>query len=102
MRQDCVVGESADVEGRSARRGAVSRWVEGRVVVYHDHPVSRQMHVEFDPVGTVLEGPSEPRQGVLGSLPRRPAVSDDFEVASSVRCCGVGWHRAKVDQPLDT
>jgi hypothetical protein len=71
-------------------------------MVYHDHPVGRQMHVEFDPVGAIFESPPESRKGVLGTLPRGAAMRDDLEVASSVRWYGVGSHRAKVDQPLDT
>ena len=102
MPPDRIIGELVDLQRRSAARGAPRRGAERGVMVYHDHPVGRQMHVEFDPVGSIFEGSLESRKGVLGPLARGAAMRDDLDVASSVRWYGVGSHRAKVDQPLDT
>jgi hypothetical protein len=60
--------------------------------VYHDDPVGRQMDVQFDTIRAVFERSPEPWQGVLGVLPRRAPMGDDFEVAPSVRRNGVGEH----------
>jgi hypothetical protein len=66
--------------------------MEGRVMVYHDHAVGRQMDVQFDTIRAVFERSPESGEGVLGVLPRRPAVGYDFQVAPSVRRNGVGSH----------
>ena len=102
MRPDRIIGELVDLHARGTAGGAALRDAECGVMVYHDHPVGRQMHVEFDPVGAIFERALEPRKGVFGALVRGAAMRDDLDVASSVRWYGVGSHRAKVEQPLDT
>lgn len=61
-------------------------------MVYHHHPIGRQMDVQFDTIRAVFERSTEPWQGVFGVFPRRAPVGDDFEVAPSVRRSGVSEH----------
>lgn len=50
---------------------------ELRVVNDHDRAVPRLVEVEFEHVGTLLDGERERAQGILWARDRRPAMSDD-------------------------
>src|SRR3546814_15298438 len=57
-------------------RPACDGRLQALIVVHDQHPVARQMHIEFDPVGAHLDGMGEGLQRVLGPKPRAAAMRD--------------------------
>jgi hypothetical protein len=64
--------------GGVGRVGRSFQWLERWVMVYHQNAINRQVHVEFDPIGTGIECVPEARERILGVVARRASMRDDF------------------------
>jgi hypothetical protein len=60
--------------------------VDDGIVVNHDDPVARRVHVQLDAVGSELDGALERWNGVLGMSLVRPTVGDALGRIAASAC----------------
>ena len=85
------------------RSRAVGGALQGEIVDDHRLLVGREVHVQLDAVGALLERQLEGGDGVLGRVGRGAAVADHEEGAPPLRALSVSggaWHYRAVRTPV--